>query len=80
MLASFPVVALVMAIYCHLAFEENSLAQNPEDLYRDRPLMMSLIACAFALAMTALLFVGISNLQKIFAPTMPQHRLTKSAR
>jgi len=73
---SFPLVALVMAIYFHLAFDENSPVQNPENLHRQPGLMASIIVCA--VVMTALLFVDVPALQKIFAPTMPQHGLTKT--
>ena len=38
--------------------------------------MASIIVCA--VVMTALLFVDVPALQKIFAPTMPQHGLTKT--
>ena len=74
LILSFPLVALVMAIYFHLAFDENSAAQNPESLHRHRGLMTSVILCG--VVMTALLFVDIPALQKIFAPTMPLHGLT----
>ena len=75
---SFPLVALVMAIYFHLAFDENSAAQNPESLHRHRGLMTSVIVCA--VVMTALLFLDLPALQKMFAPTMPLHGLMKTAR
>jgi decaprenyl-phosphate phosphoribosyltransferase len=78
LILSFPVVALVMAIYFHLAFDENSAAQNPESLHRHRGLMASVILCA--VVMTALLFLDMPTLQKMFPPTMPLHGLTKSAR
>jgi 4-hydroxybenzoate polyprenyltransferase len=78
LILSFPFVALVMAIYFHLAFDENSPAQNPESLHHHRALMASVVLCA--VVMTALLYVNIPALQTIFAPTMPQHGLTNSAR
>jgi len=73
---SFPFVAIVMAVYCNLAFEDNSPAQNPESLHRHVGLMASVITCA--VVMTALLFVDVPALQKLFAPTMPLHGLTKT--
>ena len=73
---SFPLVALVMAIYFHLAFDEHSPAQNPESLHRHRGLMASVMLCA--VVMTALLFVDLPALQRMFAPTMPLHGLTKA--
>ena len=75
LILSFPFVALVMAIYFHLAFDENSAAQNPERLHLHRTLMVSVTLCA--MVMTALLFLDIPNLQRIFAPTMPLHGLTR---
>jgi decaprenyl-phosphate phosphoribosyltransferase len=71
LLLSFPLVALVMAIYYDLAFEENSPAQNPEGLHRHRGLMTSCAACA--VVMTALMFIDVPLLQEAFTPTMPQH-------
>jgi FtsH-binding integral membrane protein len=76
LILSFPFIALVMAIYLQLAFDENSAAQNPESLHRQPGLMASVILCA--VVMTALLFVDIPSLQRIFAPTMPLHGLTKT--
>jgi hypothetical protein len=78
LILSFPLVALLMAIYFHLAFDENSAAQNPESLHRHRGLMASVILCA--VLMTTLLFVDVPALQRIFAPTMPLHGLTNSPR
>jgi decaprenyl-phosphate phosphoribosyltransferase len=75
---AFPFVALVMAVYYHLAFDENSAAQNPEDLHRHRGLMVSCTLCAVAMA--TLLIVEIPILQQVFAPTMQQHGLTAPAR
>jgi hypothetical protein len=76
LILSFPFVAMVMAIYFHLAFDENSAAQNPESLHHHRALMASVTLCA--VVMTALLFIDVPSLQKIFVPTMPLHGLTKS--
>jgi 4-hydroxybenzoate polyprenyltransferase len=66
---AFPLVALVMAVYYNLAFDENSAAQNPEGLHRHAGLMASVAACT--LAMTLLMFVDVPLLQKVFPPTMP---------
>ena len=76
LILSFPFVALVMAIYLHLAFDENSAAQNPESLHHHRKLMASVTLCV--IVMTTLLFVDIPSLQKIFVPTMPLHGRTRS--
>jgi hypothetical protein len=69
LILSFPFVALVMAVYLRLAFKANSPAQHPEELYRERLLMASILACI--LVMIALLAVDIPSLQTIFAPTVP---------
>jgi 4-hydroxybenzoate polyprenyltransferase len=78
LLLSFPLVALVMAVYYDLAFDENSAAQNPEGLHRHLGLMASVTACA--VVMVALMFVELPVLQKIFAPTMPTHGLSTPTR
>jgi len=66
---AFPLVALVMAVYCNIAFEPDSAAQHPEFLYRNKPLMICVISCS--LAMLALLICDIPVLSSIFAPTLP---------
>ncbi len=77
LILSFPFVAWVMAVYCHLAFDENSAAQNPEALHRHRGLMVSCVICA--VAMTTLMLVDIPILGEIFTPTMQQHGLSLPA-
>jgi len=69
LILSFPLIAIVMAIYLRLAFEENSLAQTPEKLYREPMLMISVALCAIVLVI--LLFVDIPALYRIFQPTLP---------
>jgi 4-hydroxybenzoate polyprenyltransferase len=66
---TFPLIALVMSVYCHIAFEPNSAAQHPEYLYRNKPLMICTISCA--LAMLALLIYRVPALHGIFTPTLP---------
>jgi 4-hydroxybenzoate polyprenyltransferase len=66
---SFPFVALVMAVYLSVSFKPDSAAQAPEKLYRERNLMACVVLCA--LVMTALCFVNIPALPRIFAPTAP---------
>jgi 4-hydroxybenzoate polyprenyltransferase len=65
---SFPLVALVMAVYCNLAFETNSAAQHPEYLYRNKLLMVCVVSCS--IAMLALLQFDIPVLSRIFVPTL----------
>jgi hypothetical protein len=66
---TFPIVALVMAVYLALAFKPDSAAQRPESLYREPVLMISVV-CA-ALVMMVLLFVDVPGLQMMFLPTIP---------
>ena len=48
LILAFPLVALVMAIYLGLAFQAESAVVNPEQLYREKSLMLALVACALA--------------------------------
>ncbi len=63
---SFPLVAIVMAIYLKLAFEPNSAVQNPEYLYKEMRLLIPVTICAAALV--ALVFVDIPVLHEVFSP------------
>lgn len=69
LILSFPLIALVMAVYYNLAFDPNSAAQNPESLHRHRGLMLSVAACA--LAMTVLMFIDLPLLPQLLTPAMP---------
>jgi 4-hydroxybenzoate polyprenyltransferase len=74
LILSFPLVAAVMATYLNIAFKENSAAQHPEKLYRERGLMASVIACTAV--MVVCLFVDMPTMYKLFQPTAPvQHQL-----
>jgi 4-hydroxybenzoate polyprenyltransferase len=66
---SFPLVALVMAVYLMLAYKPNSPVQRPEGLYREPILMASVVTCA--VLMVALFFVDIPALKTVFSPTAP---------
>lgn len=66
---TFPLVALVMAIYFHLAFEPNSAVQNPEYLYKQKGLMAAVIVCA--IAMVALMFYDVPGVSQVFSATLP---------
>jgi 4-hydroxybenzoate polyprenyltransferase len=68
LILAFPFVALVMAVYLSLAFEENSAAQAPERLIKNPILVASVIICA--LLMVVLLLSDIPILHKIFVPTV----------
>jgi 4-hydroxybenzoate polyprenyltransferase len=69
LILSFPLVALVMAVYFAISFKKDSAAQRPEGLYREPVLMAAVISCS--VAMTALMIVDIPVLATIFTPTAP---------
>ena len=69
LILSFPLIALVMAVYLRLGLKANSAAQQPEKLYREPLLMTSIVACV--VLMIVLLAVDIPGLQELFAPTVP---------
>jgi 4-hydroxybenzoate polyprenyltransferase len=69
LILSFPLVALVMAMYLDIAFKPDSAAQRPEGLYREPKLMAAVISCA--LVMGALMVIDVPSLQTVFAPTAP---------
>jgi decaprenyl-phosphate phosphoribosyltransferase len=61
---AFPLVAWVVGEYFHLGLRPDSPVQAPEHLYRERRLMLALLACATALGV--LLFVNVPLLQSVF--------------
>lgn len=69
LILSFPLVALVMAIYLALAFKKDSAVQRPEGLYKELALMAAVFACT--VVMSVLLVVNIPILHTIFSPTAP---------
>jgi decaprenyl-phosphate phosphoribosyltransferase len=72
LILAFPLVALVMAMYLRVALKPNSAAQNPEHLYRERGLMMAVVATT--LVMVFLLRVDIPQLHRLVTPTAPVQR------
>jgi hypothetical protein len=66
LILSFPLVALVMAIYLDLAFAKDSAVQRPEGLYKESKLMAAVIVCAGV--MSLLMLIDIPVLQTIFDP------------
>jgi 4-hydroxybenzoate polyprenyltransferase len=72
LILAFPLVALNMAIYLHLAFKPDSAVQRPEGLWREPLLMASVLACV--LIMAILLFVDLPVVDQIFTPTAPIRR------
>lgn len=69
LLLAYPLLALVMAIYFDIAYQENSAAQAPERLYREPRLMVAVILCTLAIAL--LCFIHLPWLQRLFTPTLP---------
>jgi len=64
LILSFPFVAVFMAMYLHLAFRANSPVEHPEQLYRERALMI--VLGITVVVMAVLLFVDIPILTKVF--------------
>jgi 4-hydroxybenzoate polyprenyltransferase len=69
LILSFPLIALVMAMYLLLAFQPNSAVQRPEGLYREPKLMGAVILCSALIAV--LMIVNLPGLARVFAPTAP---------
>lgn len=61
-----PLVALVMAYYLHLAYKPNSSVQYPELLYREKKLVLLVLAAFLACAI--LLFIDLPAFDRLFAP------------
>ena len=72
LILAFPAIALVMAVYLHVAMKDNSAAQNPEKLYREPWLMGSVIGAAALICL--LLAFDLPMMQRIFTPTAPTTR------
>jgi len=64
LILSFPLVALVMAIYLMLSFERDSSVQRPEKLHRSPSLMASVIVCW--VVMMTLMFCEMPALDELF--------------
>jgi 4-hydroxybenzoate polyprenyltransferase len=69
LILSFPLIALVMAMYLFLAFKPNSAVQRPEGLYKEPTLMGAVIVCSAVIGI--LMIVDIPVLSTIFTPTAP---------
>ncbi|MBS2025120.1 MAG: UbiA family prenyltransferase [Deltaproteobacteria bacterium] len=69
LILSFPLVALVMAMYLSLAFKKDSAVQRPEGLYKEPKLMAAVVVCA--VAMGVLMVVDIPSLPGLVNPTAP---------
>ena len=68
LIVSFPLVALVLAVYLAVAFKDNSPVQRPEALYREALIMLPVSLCV--LVMGVLLFIDIPFLHWLFAPLL----------
>jgi len=68
LIGTSPLVALIMAMYLNLAFRPHSPVEHPEKLYRERRLMLVVVACAAL--MTTLLFVDLPFLHDVFEPSV----------
>jgi len=66
---SFPLIALVMAIYLLLGLKPNSTVQAPEGLYKEPTLMVAVTVCSVVIAV--LMLVDIPGLPNLIAPTAP---------
>jgi decaprenyl-phosphate phosphoribosyltransferase len=75
LVASFPLVATVMAIYLALAFKDDSPVQRPEGLFREPVFLAAVITCA--LVMVILLFKDLPLLSEFFAPTLPTNPVSQ---
>jgi decaprenyl-phosphate phosphoribosyltransferase len=64
LILSFPLVAWLMSVYFGLSFRHESAVQNPEKLYREPRLMLSLALCVGVLIL--LLFVDLPWIGNIF--------------
>jgi decaprenyl-phosphate phosphoribosyltransferase len=69
LILSFPLIALVMAMYLLLAFKKNSAVQRPEGLYREPTLMGAVVLCSAII--TLLMVFDIPGLSQVFTPTAP---------
>jgi hypothetical protein len=69
LILSYPLVALLMAIYLDLAFKKNSAVQAPEKLYREYRLLSVGLLCAALMGI--LMFLDLPFLYTIFWPSVP---------
>jgi 4-hydroxybenzoate polyprenyltransferase len=69
LILSFPLVALVMAVYLSLAFKGDSAVQRPEVLYREPRLIAAVVSCAGL--MLLLLFLDVPVLYRVFVRSAP---------
>jgi 4-hydroxybenzoate polyprenyltransferase len=68
LILSFPLVAVFMSMYLHLAFRPDSPVEHPERLFRERALMV--VTVLTVVLMTVLLFVDLPFLVDLFEPSV----------
>lgn len=71
LILSFPFISWMMSTYFDLSFKPQSPVQNPEKLYREKPLMFQLGFTVVSFIF--LLFYDMPWLSAIFTPTLPSH-------
>jgi decaprenyl-phosphate phosphoribosyltransferase len=67
LILSFPLIAGFVCYYLSLAFEQDSVAQSPERLYKEQGLMVFMFLCI--LVFLGLMFVNIPVLYELFHVT-----------
>ncbi|HEX8363622.1 MAG TPA: UbiA prenyltransferase family protein [Longimicrobium sp.] len=70
LILAFPLVALVMALYLRLGFEPGSAAEAPEKLYRQRGLLVAVVAAAAVMGVLSL--VDVPVVRDLLAPVSPE--------
>ncbi len=69
LILSYPLVAIAMAYYLALGLLKDSPVEKPEELYKQKLLVLLIGACA--LFMGVLVFVDIPLLYELFRPSVP---------
>ncbi len=64
LILSFPLIAFIMAMYLNLAFKEDGVAQAPEKLWKELPLMLSSFLCL--LLMVFLMNIRLPSFTALF--------------
>lgn len=64
LILAFPLIAFIMAMYLNLAFKEDGVAQAPEKLWRETPLMAASFICL--VVMVTLMNISLPGFTSIF--------------
>jgi 4-hydroxybenzoate polyprenyltransferase len=70
LILSFPLIAFIMAMYLNLAFKEDGVAQAPEKLWKETPLMVASFLCL--VLMVILMNVSLPMFTEYFQQTTLQ--------